>query len=72
MKINRRKPYIRPGRRQNYVANIAVAVDMSGSVDEKLLTSFFAELDGLAKYATFTVAPFDTKVLDEHVYVHET
>ena len=71
MKINRRKPYMRPGKRQNYIANIAVAVDMSGSVDEKLLASFFAELDGLAKYATFTVAPFDTKVLDEHVYVHE-
>lgn len=71
MKINRRKPYIRPGKRQNYVANIAVAVDMSGSVDNELLAKFFTEIDGLAKYATFTVMPFDTQVLDEHVYVHE-
>lgn len=71
MKINRRKPYTRPGRRQNYVANIAIAVDMSGSVDNELLAKFFAEIDGLAKYASFTVLPFDTEVLEKHVYVHE-
>jgi len=71
MRINRRKPYIRPGKRQNYVANIAVAVDMSGSVGDELLSKFFAEIDGLAKHATFTVLPFDTKVLEEHCHVHE-
>lgn len=71
MKINRRKPYVRPGKRQKYVANILVAVDMSGSVEDGLLAKFFAEIDGLAKYATFTVAPFDTEVLTESMYVHE-
>jgi len=71
MRINRRKPYVRPGKRQKYVANICVAVDMSGSVDDDLLCKFFAEIDGLAKHATFTVAPFDTKVLEEHTYVQE-
>ena len=71
MRINRRKPYMRPGKRQNYVANILVAVDMSGSVSDDLLCKFFAEIDGLAKHATFTVAPFDTQVLQEHVYTQE-
>ena len=44
---------------------------MSGSVSDELLIKFFAEIDGLAKYASFTVLPFDTEVLDKHVYVHE-
>ena len=29
------------------------------------------QIDGLAKYATLTVAPFDTQVLTESMYVHE-
>ena len=71
MKINRRKPYVRPGKAQNYIANIAVAIDMSGSVSDELLIKFFAEIDGLANYASFTVLPFDAEVLDKHVYVHQ-
>jgi predicted metal-dependent peptidase len=71
MRVNRRKPYVRPGQRQSYVANIAVAVDMSGSVEDELLSKFFAEIDGLAKHVTFTVLPFDTKVIEEHCHVHE-
>ena len=34
-----------------------------------MLTAFFAELNGLSKYAEFTVVPFDTQVDDSKVYV---
>ena len=34
-----------------------------------MLAAFFAELNGLAKLAEFTVVPFDTQVDDSKVYV---
>jgi predicted metal-dependent peptidase len=34
-----------------------------------MLAAFFAELQGLAKYAEFTVIPFDTEVQAAEVYV---
>ena len=60
---------INPGRRTNKVANIAIAIDQSGSVSDEMLTMFFAELNSLAKLATFTVIPFDDQVFVEKVYV---
>lgn len=68
-RINRRFPYVHPGRKTNHTAHIAVAIDQSGSVDDELLGLFFAELNSLAKRATFTVVPFDTRVVDNKVYV---
>jgi predicted metal-dependent peptidase len=50
-------------------AKIAISIDQSGSVSDKMLAAFFAELGGLAKYAEFTVVPFDTEVGEEHVFV---
>jgi predicted metal-dependent peptidase len=61
-RVNKRFPYIHPGRRVNHTAHIAIAIDQSGSVSDELLALFFAELNGLAKMATFTVVPFDTRV----------
>jgi predicted metal-dependent peptidase len=67
-RINRRYPYIHPGRRSNHTSHIAVSIDQSGSVGDDLLNAFFNELNTLATLATFTVIPFDTKVAEAKVY----
>jgi predicted metal-dependent peptidase len=50
-------------------ARIAISIDQSGSVDDKMLSTFFSELSGLAKLAEFTVVPFDTRVDEDKVFV---
>lgn len=67
-RINRRYPYIHAGRKSNRVANIAVSIDQSGSVDDSMLSMFFAELNKLSEIASFTVIPFDTRVDESKVY----
>jgi len=67
-RINRRYPYVHPGRKSNRVASIAVSIDQSGSVDDTMLTMFFAELNKLSEIASFTVVPFDTEVDQDKVY----
>lgn len=57
------------GKKVKRTAKIAIAIDQSGSVSDTMLTAFFAELNGLAKLAEFTVVPFDTQVDDSKVYV---
>jgi len=68
-RINKRFPYIHSGKRINRTAKIAISIDQSGSVSDDMLALFFAELNGLAKYAEFTVVPFDTRVAESEVYV---
>ena len=68
-RINRRYPYIHAGRKSNRIANIAISIDQSGSVDDAMLASFYAELNKLSELATFTVIPFDHRVFEEKVYV---
>ena len=67
-RINKRFPYIHAGKKVTRTAKIAISIDQSGSVSDKMLASFFAELGGLAKYAEFTVIPFDTEVGEEHIF----
>ena len=67
-RINKRFPYIHPGRKTNHAAHIAIAIDQSGSVDDGMLSLFFAELTSLSKLVTFTVVPFDTETNDKLVY----
>ncbi len=67
-RINRRYPYIHPGRKSDRVANIAISIDQSGSVDDGMLALFFAELNKLSEVASFTVIPFDTEVEKDKVY----
>jgi len=67
-RINRRYAYIHPGRKSNRVARVAVSVDQSGSVDDKMLAMFFAELNKLAQVAEFVVVPFDTRVDEDKVF----
>jgi len=68
-RINKRFPYIHPGKKVRRNANIAVSIDQSGSVSDEMLSSFFNELNKLADIATFTVIPFDTRVAEDKVYV---
>ncbi len=67
-RINRRYAYIHPGRKSNRVARVAVSVDQSGSVDDNMLSLFFAELNKLAQIAEFVVVPFDTRVVESEVF----
>lgn len=68
-KINRKWGYIHPGRRYDEVANVAISIDMSGSVSDEMLKKFFGWLNSLSKFATFTVIPFDSEVFENKVYV---
>jgi len=68
-RINRRYAYIHPGKKVNRVAQIAISIDQSGSVDNGMLAQFFTELNKLSKLATFTVIPFDTDVAEDKVYI---
>lgn len=67
-RVNKRFPYIHAGKRVNRTANIAISIDQSGSVSDQMLAAFFSELGELAKFATFTVIPFDTTVDESLVY----
>jgi len=67
-RINRRYAYIHPGRKSAHVARVAVSVDQSGSVSDKMLAMFFAELNKLASVAEFVVVPFDTRVDESKVF----
>ena len=49
-------------------AKIAISIDQSGSVDDRMLAAFFSELNKLAEIAEFTVVPFDTEVAVDKVY----
>jgi len=68
-KLNRRFPYIHPGRKTRRQASIAISIDQSGSVSDAMLQAFFGELNKLASLATFTVIPFDSTVAEDKVYV---
>jgi predicted metal-dependent peptidase len=68
-KVNKRYPYIHPGKKTSRAARIAVSIDQSGSVGTELLKQFFSELEKLAALAEFTVIPFDTKVDTDKIFV---
>tara|TARA_B100000989_G_scaffold46334_2_gene29937 strand:+ start:18521 stop:19744 length:1224 start_codon:yes stop_codon:yes gene_type:complete len=67
-RINKRYPRVHPGKRVRRHAKIAVSIDQSGSVDDRMLAAFFSELNSLAEIAEFTVIPFDTEVAENKVY----
>jgi predicted metal-dependent peptidase len=67
-KINKRYPYIHPGKKVTRHANIAVSIDQSGSVSDSLLATFYAELNALSDIATFTVIPFDSRVVEDKIF----
>jgi len=67
-RLNKRYAYIHAGSKVTRRANIAISIDQSGSVDDEMLKAFFSELNKLAKLASFTVIPFDTRVDESLVY----
>jgi len=67
-RLNHRYPYIHAGRKVTRNPKIAISIDQSGSVSDKLLSAFFGELNSLARWATFTVIPFDHEVDSTKVY----
>lgn len=66
-RINRRYPYIHPGIKRGYTANLWIFVDMSGSVDDHSLELIFGELNNLARQLDVRLYPFDTQVREEKV-----
>jgi predicted metal-dependent peptidase len=68
-KRSRRLPGKKFGRRVEHRANIAISVDMSGSVSDHLLGLAFELMNKMSEKISFTVIPFDHKVFDEKVFV---
>ncbi len=68
-RINRRYPYIHPGRSSSRTAKIAISIDQSGSVSDGMLIAFFTELNKLSALAEFTVVPFDCSVAEDKIFV---
>lgn len=68
-KYNKRFGYAHPGSKIERNAKILIAIDMSGSVGNDLLSKFFAELNNLSDLISFYVAPFDTEIDEEEVYL---
>lgn len=67
-KINRRYPYIHPGRKREKTTKIVVCIDQSGSIDDKSLKKFFTELDNLSEFIEFVVVPFDSEVIESGIF----
>jgi len=67
-RLNKRYAYIHAGSKVTRQAKIAISIDQSGSVDDEMLKAFFSELSKLAKLASFTVVPFDTRVEESLIY----
>jgi len=64
-RINRRYPYIHPGKKRGYTAKLLIAVDQSGSVSDTMLSLFFGELASLTKRVSVTILPFDVTVAEK-------
>jgi len=67
-RINRKYPYIHPGRKVRHTSNLAIYIDQSGSVGDDGISSFFSALNDLARNVSFEVFHFDTKVDDDSAY----
>ena len=64
-KLNRKYPYIHPGRKAKKTSSLAVYIDQSGSVGADSLSRFGAVLEQLSKTHTFTFYFFDAAVEEE-------
>ena len=61
-RINRKYPYIHPGRKTNHTSNLAIYIDQSGSVGDDGISAFFSTLNELARNVSFKVFHFDSNV----------
>lgn len=67
-RLDRRMPWIWPGKKVKRQSKIAISIDQSGSVGDNLLVKFFSELNNLAEFAEFTVVPFDHEVVKDKIF----
>ena len=67
-RINRKYPYIHPGRKIKRTSNLAIYIDQSGSVSDSGISAFFDALNMLAKDVGFTVYHFDTEIDEQSKY----
>lgn len=70
-KINRRYPYVHPGRKKRRTSSIVVCIDQSGSMSDESLILLFAELSKLSEFTEFVVVPFDSKVVEDKIFTWE-
>ena len=70
-RLNRKYPLIHPGNNNDYKSTIAVYIDESGSVSNKELSKFYAELNSLAKHTKFWLYKFDTEVNEKDGFLWE-
>jgi len=61
-RINRKYPYIHPGRKRGHSAHLAIYLDQSGSVSDSDIALLFGELNNLGRMVEFTLIPFDSTV----------
>lgn len=61
-RINRRYPWIHPGRKRSYSAKPAIAIDQSGSMSDEWISLFFGELNNLGGVVEYDILPFDVEV----------
>ncbi len=64
-RLNRKYPYIHPGRKARKTSHIAIYIDQSGSVGSDSLSRFGTLLEQLSKTHTFTFYYFDALVDEE-------
>ena len=64
-KLHRKYPGVHPGAKKVYRPMIAVYIDESGSVSNKELAAFYAELDNLSRNTDFYLYKFDHSVDDK-------
>lgn len=65
MRPNRRYGYQNPGNKRNYTSKLLVAFDTSGSVSDKELSMFAAELNGMIDHIHADFVQFDTQIQGE-------
>ena len=61
-RINRKYPYVHPGRKRGHSAHLAIYMDQSGSVSDEDISLLFGELNNLGRMMQFTLIPFDSTV----------
>ena len=68
-RLNRKYPYIHPGKHRSHTSNLVIYIDQSGSIGSDDIVMFFGALTELSKNVTFTVYFFDTSVDERSKFV---
>lgn len=67
-RINRKYPKVHPGLVKGHVAKLLIAIDMSGSVGDDMLESFFGTLSTLSKKVDIDILPFDCSMSEDELF----